>query len=197
MILALCAVARVEHLIISIRLLAVANTLGGIWLVFASAATLQSRPHRFCILCWRGWIRVGSSASLDRSPKSNWVEKSGELPPYVREIARSVEKTGKSLSQAIAIAISRIKVWAAGGDGVSAKTSAKAAKALAQWESLKAKNKARKGAKVAASHWDDLQRAADVVELSAIEDRALQLSVEGSEGAGMVALSRVLRAVSQ
>lgn len=89
-----------------------------------------------------------SSASLDRSPKKNWVENAGNLPPYVRKLARAIEKDGKSLSQAIAIAISRVKAWAAGGDDVDADTRAKAAKALAQWEALKAKNAAGKVAKL-------------------------------------------------
>jgi len=96
---------------------------------------------------------ASSSASLDRSPKKNWVENTGSgLPPYVRKIARGVEKSGRPLSQAIAIAIGRIKKWAAGGDGVDADTQAKAAKALAQWNALKAKNKSKKVVK--ASHVD-------------------------------------------
>jgi hypothetical protein len=86
---------------------------------------------------------LSSSASLDASPKKNWVENSGGLPPYVRKIARSIMKSGKSKSSAIAIAISRIKVWAGGGGGVDADTKAKAAKALAQWEATKAKNKSK------------------------------------------------------
>lgn len=81
-----------------------------------------------------------SSASLDRSPKKNWVENAGGLPPYVRKLARAIAKRGKSLDSAIAIAISRVKVWAAGGGDVDADTRAKAVKALAQWEALKAKN---------------------------------------------------------
>lgn len=81
-----------------------------------------------------------SSASLDRSPKKNWVENAGGLPPYIRKLARAIEKSGKSLDSAIAIAISRVKAWAAGGDDVDADTRAKAAKALAQWEALKAKS---------------------------------------------------------
>lgn len=97
-----------------------------------------------------------SSASLADSPgdKDNWIERAGpggrggELPRYVRKIARAIMKTGKSKSQAIAIAISRIKRWAAGGDGVNADTVAKAAKALAEWESLKAKNSAKKVVKL-------------------------------------------------
>ncbi|WNN94988.1 hypothetical protein SEA_MAGRITTE_11 [Microbacterium phage Magritte] len=87
-------------------------------------------------------VLATSSASLDESPKENWVERGGGLPPYVRKLARAIMKTGKSKSQAIAIAISRIKKWAAGGDDVNADTRAKAAAALAKWEKLKAKNKA-------------------------------------------------------
>ena len=89
-----------------------------------------------------------SDASLDRSPKSNWVEKAGNLPPYIRKLARAIEKDGHDLSSAISIAISRVKAWAAGGDDVDADTRAKAAKAVAQWEALKAKNKAGKVTKL-------------------------------------------------
>jgi hypothetical protein len=125
---------------------------------------------------------------------SNWVENTGELPAYVREIARSIEKTGKTLEQSIAIAISRIKIWAAGGDGVSAKTQAKASKALAQWTALKAKNKTRK---VATTNWADLDSAADQVALTAVEARAIVLQAEALySDAGSVALSRVLDAAA-
>lgn len=88
-------------------------------------------------------VELGSSASLDRKPGSNWVEETGELPRYVREVARSIEKGGVPLSRAIGLAIGSIKRWARGGDNVKADTRAKAVKALAQWEALKAKNKAR------------------------------------------------------
>lgn len=81
-----------------------------------------------------------SSASLDRSPKKNWVENAGGLPPYVRKLARAIAKNGHSLDSAIAIAISRVKSWAAGGGDVNPDTRAKAVKALAQWEKLKAKS---------------------------------------------------------
>jgi hypothetical protein len=141
---------------------------------------------------------VGSSASLERVPgKNNWIEHAdGELPPYIREIARSVEKTGKTLSQSIAIAISRVKVWAAGGDGVSPKTQAKAAKALAAWESLKAKNKARKGKTVKASWTDELQVAADLVQLSTLDALLIRVEHEQLGDAGAVALSSVLKSAA-
>lgn len=86
---------------------------------------------------------AGAGCSLDSSPGENWVEKSGGLPSYICKIAKGVMKSGKSKSSAIAIAVSRVKKWAAGGDGVDADTVAKSAKAVAQWEALKAKNKAK------------------------------------------------------
>ncbi len=92
-----------------------------------------------------------AGCSLDEKPGSNWVEHAGSLPDYVCRIAKAVRKTGKTTSQAIAIAIDRVKVWAS-GKGVDKDTQAKAAKALAEWEALKAKNKARKAKKVAASN---------------------------------------------
>lgn len=90
------------------------------------------------------FLAGGAGCSLDSSPGSNWVEKAGGLPNYICEIAKSVMKTGKSKSSAIAIAVSRVKKWAAGGDSVEADTKAKAAAALAQWEKMKSKTKAGK-----------------------------------------------------
>lgn len=84
------------------------------------------------------------ACSLNTSPGKNWVEKSGGLPNYICHIARAVMKSGKSRSSAIAIAVSRTKKWAAGGDKVNADTRAKAAKALAEWNALKAKSHAGK-----------------------------------------------------
>ena len=86
---------------------------------------------------------AAGTCSLDSSPGKNWVEKSGGLPNYICKIAKAIMRSGKSKSAAIAIAVSRVKRWASGGDDVNADTRAKAAAALAQWEALKAKNKAR------------------------------------------------------
>lgn len=78
------------------------------------------------------------------------VQEAGGLPDYICRIARAVKKTGKTTGQAIAIAVSRVKKWAAGGDDVDADTRGKAATALAEWEKLKGKSKAKKS--VSASH---------------------------------------------
>lgn len=100
---------------------------------------------------------ASSSASLASVPgKNNWIEHAGgNLPPYVRKLARGIMKSGKTKSQAIAIAIGRIKTWARGGGDVSAATRAKAVKALAQWNALKAKNKAKGVVKATSSTGED------------------------------------------
>lgn len=84
--------------------------------------------------------------TLERAPgkKDNWVEQTGGLPPYIDKIARHLHyERGMPIGRAIATAVSRCRLWAAGGDGVKADTQAKAAKALAQWEAKKAKARAK------------------------------------------------------
>lgn len=78
-----------------------------------------------------------AGCSLNVSPKKNWVEKKGGLPPYVCRVARGIMRSGRSRQTAIQMAIGRVKVWAAGGGNVKADTRAKAAKAVAQWEKMK------------------------------------------------------------
>ena len=86
-----------------------------------------------------------AGCTLDRSPgKSNWVEEEGGLPEYICEVARSIAaKRGKSISNAIQIAVGVVKNWASGQGEVNADTRAKAAKAVAQWTAMKARAKAR------------------------------------------------------
>lgn len=91
-------------------------------------------------------FELSRANSLAEKPgKNNWIEKTSDegLPDYISRIAKALIRGGKSKSTAIAIAISRVKAWAAGGDDVNADTKAKAAAALAAWEKLKASNKAR------------------------------------------------------
>lgn len=84
------------------------------------------------------FLSAGSPCSLATTPENdNWVDDKGGLPNYICRIARAVKRSGRSTSQSIAIAVSRVKKWAAGGGDVTAKTRAKAAKALAQWEAMK------------------------------------------------------------
>lgn len=66
------------------------------------------------------------------SKTSNWVARKGGLPTFFQHVAHDiVEKRGKTVSEAIAIAISQAKKWAAKGNK-------QAAKAVAQWEKMKA-----------------------------------------------------------
>lgn len=69
----------------------------------------------------------------------NFVTRGGGLPPYVRAIVHSLKRHGHTESQAVELAIGTIKRWARGEGNVSAATRARAAKALAEWEALKAK----------------------------------------------------------
>ena len=86
---------------------------------------------------------------LNWSPRKNWIEiVNGDLPKFITDVAIGIMKgTGYPRERAIPIAISRIKVWARGGGGVNADTVAKAAAALAAWESLKAKAAVRRARK--------------------------------------------------
>lgn len=77
---------------------------------------------------------------LSASKTDNWVARVGGLPGYIRGVARGIAKShgGKVTSRDIKIAISRMKVWAAGGDGVRPAVRAAAAAALAEWEGKRA-----------------------------------------------------------
>lgn len=95
-------------------------------------------------------VSLSKRNSLAEVPgKNNWIEHTSDdgLPDYISRIAKALIRSGKSKSQAIAIAISRVKTLARGGDGVNKDTQAKAAEALAAWEKLKSDNKARKATK--------------------------------------------------
>lgn len=84
-------------------------------------------------------------------PGELWHKKdpSFHLPYYIQHVANDIRDSGKSESEAIAIAISTIKRWAAGGTTgkgikVHPDTQAAAQKALAEWNALKAKAHASK-----------------------------------------------------
>lgn len=76
---------------------------------------------------------------LERAPgkADNWVERAGGLPSYIERVAKHIAAdSGYPVSRAIASAVSQVKKWAAQGNP-------QAIRAVAQWEALKAKNKAR------------------------------------------------------
>lgn len=112
---------------------------------------------------------------LERAPgnRDNWVEKSGGLPRYIERIAKHIRSdSGLSTSRAIASAISQVKKWARGGDDVSAATRAKAAKAVAQWSALKAKNKSRQATNLSVARLEGrVLDLAELVDLAAVNGR--------------------------
>lgn len=82
----------------------------------------------------------------------NWVDDVGGLPRYIRRIANNLMKRGFTESRAIATAVNTVKRWARGGPAsrggkgrVSAKTQAKAAAAVAEWEAKKIRARAAAG----------------------------------------------------
>lgn len=88
--------------------------------------------------------KASTPEPFSRSRTSNWVARAGGLPPYIQHIAHDlVEKRGKTVSNAIQMAIGIVKNWASGKGNVDANTRAAAAKAVAQWEAMKAKNRAK------------------------------------------------------
>jgi hypothetical protein len=72
-------------------------------------------------------------------------ERGNRLPNYIEQVARGLLERGrvKDKSRAIQLAIGAMQRWARGGDNVSPEVRAAAAKALAQWEALKAKARAK------------------------------------------------------
>lgn len=82
----------------------------------------------------------------NKKNKTNWVEKAGGLPSYIKRIAKHLHsEQDMTVSRAIAVAVNTVKRWCAsgtiteggkgnGGKGVSAKTKELACKAVAEWE---------------------------------------------------------------
>jgi hypothetical protein len=83
------------------------------------------------------------------STTSNWVARTGGLPPYIQNVAKALVRGGQDESSAIATAIGTVKRWAAGGGGVHPEVKAAAAAALAQWEAKRGAAHAQSAAKEA------------------------------------------------
>lgn len=88
--------------------------------------------------------RVGDATSRNISPKKNWVEKAGGLPRYMRMVRNALLRKGKTMGAAHRLAIGIVKNWAEGKGNVSPKVRAAAVKAVAEWETKKAKAHATK-----------------------------------------------------
>lgn len=73
----------------------------------------------------------------------NWVTGVGGLPLFIRAIAHALIRNGHTESEAVQLAVGVVKNWASGEGHVTAKTRAKAAAALAEWEAKKAASHAK------------------------------------------------------
>ena len=93
-------------------------------------------------------------------PKPLWHHAGWQLPAYIQHIANDVREGGKSESNAIAIAVSSVKRWAAGGKSVDKNTRAAAAKAVAEWEAEKARANASRAVHRPGPHTQDRFRSA-------------------------------------
>lgn len=90
-----------------------------------------------------------SGERYDTSPiglKHNWVTSVGGLPAFARAVAHALIRNGHTESEAIQLAIGVIKDWAEGKGNVTAKTRAKAAATVAEWEAKKAAAHAERAA---------------------------------------------------
>jgi hypothetical protein len=94
-------------------------------------------------------VKSSAYPGLERSPRENWVERVGGLPRYIERIAKHLHyEKGKTISNAIAIAVNVVKKMCATGDlnfpgkqEASPKSKAQACAAVAQWEAKKARAK--------------------------------------------------------
>lgn len=91
--------------------------------------------------------KASTPEPFSTSKTSNWIARLGGLPNYIQHVAHGLVRSGKTESEAIQMAIGIVRRWARGGGNVDSGTKAAAAKAVGEWEALKAKQKA-----VRASH---------------------------------------------
>lgn len=89
-------------------------------------------------------LAAGPTCDLAKVPGiNNWVEQNGHLPLYIANISCAlIRDNGFTISHAIATAVSRVKVWAV-SPNTHPDTKAKAAKAIAEWEEMRAKAHAK------------------------------------------------------
>jgi hypothetical protein len=93
-------------------------------------------------------VKANTPEPFSRSRTSNWVARTGGLPPYIQHVAHDlIEKRGKSESEAIQMAIGIVRNWASGQGKVDANTRAAAAKAVADFEAKRSAAKAGGAAK--------------------------------------------------
>lgn len=79
---------------------------------------------------------------------TNWITRSkpgntGQLPAYIQNVRNAIMRGGTPESRATAIAIGRVRDWAEGKGNVGPEVKAAAAKAIAEFEAMRGKSKAK------------------------------------------------------
>lgn len=91
-------------------------------------------------LAVRELVEKDAALVPNKPGKTNWVQEAGGLPKFIADIAGDlISEKGKSTNNAIQMAVGIAKNWCGGKGKVTAKTRAKACKAVAEWEAKKAK----------------------------------------------------------
>lgn len=73
-----------------------------------------------------------------------WGHKGWQLPAYIQNVAKGIERSGKTRSKAIELAVGKVRDWAEGKGKVGPEVKAASAKAIAEWEALRARTHAGK-----------------------------------------------------
>lgn len=115
-----------------------------------------------------------------------WRMKGAQMPAYIQNVAHALLRTGRAAdeSSAIQLAVGAIQRWARGGGKVSPEVRAAAAKALAEWEALRA---------AAHAHAND----SDAIDLAGMFTESLHPRIGGkfaSKGGTPVAQARARNA---
>lgn len=135
------------------------------------------------------------SCSLDTHPnKSNWVQKHHAIDEYLCTVCKAIMRSGKSISEAISIGVSRMKVWAT-GKGVNKDTQAKAAKSIANWERARAEANSKSASeKVKLSYGDQYELTYNnlfgITDIS-FSDRDLLLAAQFEDCSSLSPLDRI------
>lgn len=95
-------------------------------------------------------VELSRGSTLDRSPKKNWVELEGGLPKKIEDLAKALVRNGRSIQNAIQIAVGKAKVFAVTVDDPAKR--AEWAASVAEWEKMKASSKAKTAAKKASKN---------------------------------------------
>jgi hypothetical protein len=86
-------------------------------------------------------VKAATPQPFSASKTSNWIARLGGLPDYIQHLAHGIQRSGKSVSEAIEIAVGLVQHPPAKWDA-NAKAAAKIA--AGQWAALRARNAAKK-----------------------------------------------------